>query len=191
MAVRSIDRLRVRELHDQGKSVSDIAKEMGCGKGAISKILKTMGLCIVKSAAEEAPRYVEKKNIALENLNYLMDKAKQELEWIEDTVPSKNDAEYRAWQDQKLKFCAELRKLIAAIGDIGFKLFHAQSMSEVIEEILDEIAEESPDCRRRILARIDRRRKMRCPGLYPDPTGGTVRGGRAPVQGIEGKAQFR
>lgn len=43
---RSINRDRVRELHEAGVSVTEIAAELGCGKPAISKILKAMGLAI-------------------------------------------------------------------------------------------------------------------------------------------------
>ena len=74
-----------------------------------------------KAAVEAAPKYVERKDAATEHLLFLADKAKAELEWIEQSVPPKTDADYREWQDQKLKFAAEMRKLISAMADIGYK----------------------------------------------------------------------
>ena len=42
MAKRIIDRERVRELYNQGMTCSEIAKEVGCGAPAVSKIIKTI-----------------------------------------------------------------------------------------------------------------------------------------------------
>jgi hypothetical protein len=39
---RSIDREKVRELHEAGASVSQIATQLGCGKSGVSKVLKSM-----------------------------------------------------------------------------------------------------------------------------------------------------
>ena len=83
MARKLIDRIVVRELFDGGTSVTDIATQLRCGKGTISKILSEMGLVVVKAAVAAAPKYVERKDIATEHLSYLIDKAKAELEWIE------------------------------------------------------------------------------------------------------------
>ena len=127
-----IDRVKVRELFDSGKKVTQIAKELGCGKGSISKILKEMGLKVAKAAMVAAPKYAKRRDTATEHLLFLADKAKSEIDWIESSVPPKNDAEYRAWQDQKLKFVAEIRKLITAVGDIGYKLFQANEVAEIL-----------------------------------------------------------
>jgi hypothetical protein len=81
--MNKIDRLKVKELHDQGVRVTDIAKQLGCGKGTVSKILKQMGLEVVKAALTVAPKYVDTKDAASDHLLFLAEKAKQELEWIE------------------------------------------------------------------------------------------------------------
>lgn len=163
MAKKIIDRLKVRELHDKGAKVIEIAKEMGCTKGAVSKILKSMDLEIAKEAASAAPQYVEKKGAATDHLLFLVNKAKDELNWIEKTVPPKNTADYREWQNQKLKFAAEMRKLISAIGDIGFKLFKAEEMNEILNIFDQEIGYESEELQKRIRERIARRRAIRFP----------------------------
>ena len=158
-----IDRIKVRELYDQGLMVTEIAHQMECRKGTVSKILKSMGLAVVTSAISAAPKYVEARDTTRDHLLYLTEKAKQELEWIEATVPPKTDADYRAWQDQKIKFTAEMRKLISTIADIGYKLFQASEVAEVLRIIDEEIGHESEDCQRRIRERIQRRRDLRFP----------------------------
>jgi len=163
MAQKTIDRIKVKELFDEGKKVVEIASELGCGKGTISKILKEMGLEVVKAAVSAAPKYERRKDAATEHLLYLADKAKSELDWIESTVPPKNDSEYREWQNQKLKFAAEMRKLISAVADIGYKLFQVSEMVAILKDIDEEIGRENESCQRRIRQRLQRRRNIRFP----------------------------
>ena len=168
MARKTIDRIKVKELHGKGFKVIDIAAKLRCGKGTISKILKEMGHEVVKAAVSAAPKYEKRKDKATEHLLFLADKARKELDWIEDTVPPKNDAEYREWQNQKLKFAAEMRKLISAMADIGYKLFQVEEVNEVIRIIDEEIGRESEGCQKRIRERIQQRRNIR----FPSPENG-------------------
>jgi AraC-like DNA-binding protein len=165
MARAKIDRIKVKELYDKGIRPIDIAKKLGCSKGAVSKILKEMGLEVTKAAVSEAPKYEQRRDAATKHLLYLADKAKSELDWIESTVPPANDVEYREWQNQKLKFAAEMRKLISAMADIGYKLFQVEEVNEVIRIIDEEIGCESEDCQKRIRERIQRRRNLRFPSI--------------------------
>jgi len=163
MARATIDRIKVKELFDKGTKVVDIAKNLGCTKGAVSKILKDMGHEVAKAAVSAAPKYEKRKDAATEHLLYLADKARSELDWIENTVPPKNDDEYREWQNQKLKFAAEMRKLISAMADIGYKLFQVSEMTEILKIIDEEISFESKECQKRIRERLERRRSIRFP----------------------------
>lgn len=163
MARKTIDRLKVKNLYDKGYGVVDIARELHCGKGTISKILKEMNLEITKAAVAAAPNYEKKQNTATDHLLYLADKAKQELEWIEKEVKPNTDADYREWQNQKLKFAAEMRKLISAIADIGYKLFQANEITEILRIIDEEIGNETEKCQKRIRERLARRRNIRFP----------------------------
>jgi IS30 family transposase len=163
MSRKVIDRVKVKELHDKGVKVVDIAAKLGCVKGTISKILKEMGLEVVKASVAAAPKYEKRRDAATKHLLYLADKAKGELDWIESTVPPQNDSEYREWQNQKLKFAAEMRKLISAMADIGYKLFQVEEVNEVIRIIDEEIGRESEDCQKRIRERIQQRRNIRFP----------------------------
>ena len=163
MRKQVISRIKVRELYDGGESVTEIAAELGCGKGTVSKILKEMNINILKAAMVEAPKYVAAKDSATETLSYLINKAKDELEWIERSVVPKTDAEYRCWEDQKLKFGGEMRKLISTVADIGYRLFQLNEIAEILREIDEEIGNESPECQARIRKRLERRRNIRFP----------------------------
>jgi hypothetical protein len=124
----------------------------------------------VKAAVSKAPKYEQRKDAATEHLLYLADKAKFELDWIQNTVPPQNDADYREWQNQKLKFAAEMRKLISAMADIGYKLFQVSEMTEILKIIDEEIGNESSECQRRIRERLQRRRNFRFPINLDKPT---------------------
>jgi predicted transcriptional regulator len=50
MPRQSIDRLKVRELHDKGLNTVEIAKECGATKSAISKVLRQMGREVTTAA---------------------------------------------------------------------------------------------------------------------------------------------
>ena len=163
MGKQTISRKEVKKLHDEGWGVVQIADKLSASKGSISKILKQMGIYITRAAVRVAPEYVEKKDAASDHLLFLAEKARQELEWIETTVPPRNDSEYRSWQDQKIKFSAEMRKLISAMADIGYKLFQANEVAEALRIIDDEIGNESIECQQRIRERLQRRRDLRFP----------------------------
>jgi len=163
MASQKVDYVKVRQLSDKGVKGVEIAKRLGISKGTVSKILKKMGVECAKVVIPAAPKYEARQDAATKHLLFLADKAKSELDWIEKTVPPTNNSEYRAWQDQKLKFAAEMRKLIAAIGDIGYKLFQAGEVAEVLRIMDKEIGLESKECQERIRDRIQRRRAIRFP----------------------------
>ncbi|HQL89120.1 MAG TPA: hypothetical protein PLQ15_00835 [Syntrophales bacterium] len=154
----------MRELHDKGLNTVEIAKECGATKSAISKVLRQMGREVTTAAVQAAPEYVEKKQTATEHLLFLVGKMKDELTWLESEVPRQTDQEYRAWQAQKIAFSGEMRKLITAVADIGYKLFQANEVAEIFAIIDEEIGRESVECQARIRERIQRRRNIRFPG---------------------------
>ncbi len=158
-----IDRTTVKAMYDEGGTVTEIAKKLGCTKGAVSKVLKEMGIHVSKAAVAHAPKYADRRDAASEHLMELVRRAKYELDWIEDSVPPTTGAEYREWQNQKLKFAAEMRKLIGSMADIGYKLFQATEVAEVIKIIDEEIGNESPGCQQRIRERLQARRDYRFP----------------------------
>jgi len=166
MAKSQLDYEKIRQLRDQGWKLDQIAKEVGGTKGAVSKALKKMGRAVAKAAVEAAPKYENKCDQATEHLLFLCNKARTELDWIEESVVPSTTDEYRNWQDQKLKFAAEMRKLISSIADIGYKLFQAEEIREILQIIDKEIGNESQECQKRIRDRIYQRRAIRFPSQF-------------------------
>lgn len=164
MAKARVDRLTVWEMQDKGIKDVDIAKQLQTSKGTISKIRREREGEVTTAAVQAAPVYVEKQDTATNHLLFLVEKMKGELDWLEKKVPRKKDPEYRAWQAQKIAFSGEVRKLITALGDIGYKLFQANEVAEIFRIIDEEIGYESPECQARIRERIQRRRNLRFPG---------------------------
>jgi DNA-binding FrmR family transcriptional regulator len=165
MKAKPLDYDIIVELHDRGVKGAEIARQIGATKGAVSKALKKLGREVTKCAVAEAAAHHKKKTAAVEHLLFLCDRAKRELEWIDAEVRPANTGDYRAWQDQKLKFAAEMRKLISAISEIGYKLFQVEEVSEILKIIDEEIGIESEECQKRIRDRIERRRAVRFPAI--------------------------
>lgn len=160
MARPRIDRQKVWELSDAGVKGVEIARKMKCSSAAVCKILKEAKY-ITRAAAVAAPQYERKKDKATSHLLWLCERAQKEIDWIESEVPRKGDKDYRHWLDQKLKFSAEMRKLIGSIADIGYKLFQVEEINEILRIIDEEIGKEDEDCQKRIRERIQRRRNIR------------------------------
>ncbi len=160
-----IDKARVKELQEKGLNVTEIAKELGCSQGGVSKVLQRLNLDVAKQACPVAPAIVEKQTTATEQLVYLVGQMRKELDWLEREIPQEATPEYRLWQDQRVKFSAEIRKLISALGDIAYKLFQANEVAETLRIMDEEIGCESLECQQRIRARLERRRNIRFPAL--------------------------
>lgn len=165
MAKATIDRSLVREMHDNGVQLVDIAKKLGASKGAISKILKQMGKEVTTAAVQAAPGYVEKQGTVADNLLSLINDWTEEHAWIKEKVPRKTDPGYREWMASKLAVSGEIRKLISALADIGYKLYMANEVAEIFAIVDEEIGHESSECQDRIRERIQRRRNLRFPGF--------------------------
>ena len=158
-----IDKLLVKDLCNQGFGVVEIARKLEVTKGAISRILKKLDIEVSKHIVKDVKKYIDKQDVISHNLQYLADKAKSELAFIDLEVPKENSPDYRLWQDQKLKFQAEMRKLINSLVDIQYKFFQVKEVKDIIAMILEEIGFESPECQRRIFDRLERKRNIRLP----------------------------
>jgi hypothetical protein len=116
-----------------------------------------MGVAVAKDAATRAaPVIVNSAQRGMDYLLGLVEKCDKELSWIIDTVPPQTDGEYRAWQETKIKHVAEIRKLVNAMSDIHYKLFHANTVGRALVIMFEEIGHESKECQKRIKARLER-----------------------------------
>ena len=155
MTIAKIEITELDELLAEGKSVKEIADHFGCTPGAVSQAKRRLGTAVAKDAATRAaPALLSKRQDAMDHLLDLVDRCKRELDWIEKTVPPANDEGYRQWQEMKIKHAAEIRKLITAMADIRYKIYHAETVEKALRVILEEIGNESPECQKKIRDRL-------------------------------------
>lgn len=170
MAKQKVDYSELERIVSENPNVkiADLANILGVSKGTASKARKRLGYAFSKDVAtRSAPALVDKKVSAMDYLLSLVEKVESDLRWIEESVPPRVTEEYRAWQDQKLKVVAEMRKLINTIGDIAYNLYHAKEVKEVLDLIIEEVRLESPECQRRIQQRIRARLDVQLPFDIP------------------------
>ena len=157
----------LEKLIAQGLKKVEIARHLGVSSTAVTKAIRKYGLTIAmiaatgKAAAPARTVYqvggvVEKRHRALEILAELANKVKDELHWIEESIPRTQDAEYREWLEQKLKFMAEIRKVIVSMADVGYRLYQVAAVEQALKIMLEEIGRESVECQTRIRDRLAR-----------------------------------
>jgi DNA-binding Lrp family transcriptional regulator len=166
MAEQKVDYSKLEQLLSENPKVKvrQVADALGISKGTASKALKKLGHAFSKDVASRSiPAIVDKKTSAMDYLLSLVKKAKEDLEWIEKSIPPQVTEDFRLWQEQKMKISGEIRKTITAIGDIAYKFYHAEEVKETLEIIIQEVGCESEDCQKRIRQRIQARRDIRLP----------------------------
>lgn len=166
-----IDPKELKALVDAGKRNKEIAEHFGVTSGAVSQAVKRLQVALAATAATQmiapptrktpvslqaAGGLVKKRNKAMEILAELANKVNDELTWIETNIPQTQDSEYRAWLEQKLKYMAEVRKVVSAMADVGTKLYQINVVEQALVVMLEEIGCESADLQKRIRDRLAR-----------------------------------
>jgi len=157
MTEPKIDPEEMNRLLREGKRTNEIAAHFGCTPGAVSQAKRKLGMELIRTKHQkQAPVIVEGQNDAMETLLTRVRECEAHLGWIASSVQPKTDAEYRAWQDQVIKFTAEARKLITAMADIRIKIYHAEDVEKALLIMYQEIGNESLDCQKRIKERLQK-----------------------------------
>jgi len=152
-----IDLNELDQLLKDGTSTSKIAQHFGCTPGAVSQAKRKLNVAMAQSAAtRDAPALVEKKQTAMDRLMGLASKCEKQLAWIEQTVEPSNNAEFRNWQDQVIKFAAETRKLFSAMAHIRATIYQVEVVEKALTVMFEEISNESPQAQKRIRDRLQR-----------------------------------
>ncbi|MFO8239837.1 MAG: hypothetical protein R6T90_02440 [Dissulfuribacterales bacterium] len=154
-----IDQCELDRLLKDNKTTSEIARHFGCTPGAVSQAKRKLNISLaVNTTVKEAPALVEKKQTAMDRLLDLASKCEAQLAWIEQTVTPSNSDEYRAWQDQVIKFAAETRKLFSAMAHIRTTIYQVEVVEKALTIMYEEIGREAPECQKRIRAGLQRAR---------------------------------
>lgn len=152
-----IDRIQLNEYLNEGKTQAEVSRILGVSGAAICKAVRRFNLTVAKDVATKQAEELEgKKRTAMDRLMSLVGKCEKELEWIEQSHPPSENADYQTWQDQKIKHAAEIRKLISAMADIRTKIYHVESVEKALAVMYEEIGRESIEAQKRIRDRLQR-----------------------------------
>jgi len=180
-----IDKLKLHRLLSSGKSQKEAAQVFGVTEGAISRVVKSLNISVVKNVALETAHKVVEKNIntlaqlqkinndANELLDLLMrwnkgdNEALQILESQVRKVKVKGSEEeiteyrFKDPRELALKCMAEIRGQLNLQLDIFKTLYDVEAIAEFQKEVLSAIEEVSPDVRNTIIRRLKERKALR------------------------------
>ncbi len=183
-----IDRVKLNQLLNAGKSQREVAQVFGVTEGAISKARKQLNIDVVRNVALETAHKVVDKNLktldqlqkinayANEVLDLLMrctrgdDEALQILESQVRKVktckgrgaPVIKEYRFRDPRELALRAMAEIRGQLNLQLDIFRAMSDLETVREFQMEVLSAIAEASPELRDRIVKRLKEARALRC-----------------------------
>lgn len=165
MSSRKIDKIKLSQMLQSGKTQRQCAKVFNVSEGAISQAKKELNISIVKSVAlENAHRVVEKNLDAVEQLrkinehaNDLLDRAMMVSRGELAADPKTTEAP----QDIALKAMKEIRGQLALQLEIFKTLYDTEANAEFQQEVLTAIGEVNKDVRQKIITRLKERRAIR------------------------------
>lgn len=147
-----IDKVKLNKLLSAGKSQKEVAQLLGVSEGAISKAKKGLNVAVVKNISlEAAHRVVDKHLNAVEQLQNINRKAN---DLLNTAIAAKDNG-------TALKAMQEIRGQLSLQLDIFKTLYDVQAAADFQREVLDAIAEVSPDVRDRIIQRLKEGRALR------------------------------
>jgi hypothetical protein len=180
-----IDRVKLNQLLKAGKSQREVAQVFEVTEGAISKAKKELNLAVVKSVALENAHKVVGKNLdavqqlqkinqdANELLDLLMrwnrgdEAALQVLESqvrkvrIGKTEKFVEEFKFKDPRELAIKAMAEIRGQLNLQLEVFKTLYDVEAVAEFQREVLDAIAEVSPEVRNRIINNLKEKRALR------------------------------
>jgi hypothetical protein len=160
-AKRKINLTELDHLLRSGVPMTAIARTMQVSKGAISKASKRLGLSVAKGLVLPPARVNESNLSAMEKITVLMRAIEAELHYTQEAMKDVQGDARMKWQDALLKHVDQARKLLVSLKDIALALYSVNEYEEFKRIILNEISNESQECRDRIWSRIKQARDVR------------------------------
>lgn len=185
MSLGKIDKVKLSQMLQSGKTQRQCAKVFGVTEGAISQVKKELNIAVVKSVVMENAHKVVTKNLnSIEQLQKINNHANELLDllmrWnrgdtealqiLESQVrrvkikgAEEEVTEYRFKDPRELalKAMAEIRGQLGLQLDIFKVLYDAEAVADFQREVLTIIGEVSADVRDRIVERLKAGRALR------------------------------
>jgi transcriptional regulator with XRE-family HTH domain len=156
MGKTKISTLELEKYLRQNMTVSQIAKKAGVAKSTVSERLKNLRVAVTKHVTlKNGGRLAERKYDAMDQLGKISAAVNRELDWIKGKIEAgPSDKDRRKWQDSQLSHCAEIRKQVELMLKIATELYRIEEVQRFQQVVLEEIANESPETRERIVRRL-------------------------------------
>jgi len=160
MPERKVNLATLQALADEGKSQAQIAEETGWSKAAVCRNLKALSMARAQDIVfRHAGQIAEKKIDAMGQLVRINEAISIEMDKIHEfikEVPLVRDR--MELQEAQIKHSAEIRKQLSLLLEIGKTLYNVEEIEAFRKICLEEIGNESQDCKDRILKRLQSRR---------------------------------
>lgn len=154
-----IDLQKLQQFSEKGMTGVDMARELGVQPPAVSKALKKLGLARVQDVVLKKAEKINSRKLnamgQLERINSAIQKQLDEIQKELQTATGPDKADLR---DTQIKHTAEIRKQLDLLLQIGKALYNVEEVAAFQKLVLEEIGNESAECRSRILKRLQQRR---------------------------------
>jgi len=148
--------LELEKLLKQGMGVRAIAKKLRVSPSAVSQRLKALRVAVsAHVAVRDGGRLAEQKYNAQQQLLNISQVINKELQYIQEKIKKDPPENERAkWQEAQLKHTAEIRQQIKLMLEIASTLYRVEEVANFQKIVIEEIGNESPECRERIVKRL-------------------------------------
>ena len=156
---RKVDLIEYEMLRKRGLTMEEIGKHFGCTKSTISKNAKALTFASAKDVVlRSASKIADKKLNAMGRLERIAKGIEDELTYVEKTMKATSGEERREWEENHIKYNAEVRKQIALLREIALTLYNVEEVEAFKKIVLEEIGAVDEEIRKRIIDRIRSRR---------------------------------
>jgi hypothetical protein len=159
---RKIHPLKLGELVAEGMGVSDIARELGVDKAAVSRAMKRLNLAVAKDVVLRSAVVLADHRIdVMAQLNAINGAVARELAMIQGGLDGLQEGGDRGpLQDAQLRHVGEIRRQIELLVEIASSLYSIQQVADFQQVVLEEIRSVAPEVRDRIIRRLAERRHI-------------------------------
>ena len=155
MGKAKFSNMELEKLLNQGMGVRAIAKKLRVSPSAVSQRLKALRVAISSHVAmRDGGRLAEQKYNAQEQLLSISRLINKELDFIQEKIKKEPEKERAKWQEAQLKHTAEIRQQIKLMLEIASTLYRVEEIANFQKIVIEEIGNESPECRERIVKRL-------------------------------------
>lgn len=156
-AKRKVNLSELQKLRDEGYSVTGIAQRLGIGKGTVSKNLSTEQAVQIQGETQRAIEMVQSSDLnPMGKLEKIVNVVESELDKIR--VELETSERKGPLRELQLKHSAEIRKQLELLLEISTTLYRIEEIEAFKRIVLEELGNESPELRGRVLERIKLRK---------------------------------